>query len=56
MQIPGKATPTELLKFRIDGCQMANYKTGNAVVNAMVKKMVQVANVNKGCPIKKVSF
>uniref|UniRef100_A0A1I8N5M4 Uncharacterized protein n=1 Tax=Musca domestica TaxID=7370 RepID=A0A1I8N5M4_MUSDO len=42
---------TDLLKFRIDGCHVDNYKAPNPIVESMLKKFRSSGNFN-GCPLK----
>ncbi|XP_019891870.2 uncharacterized protein LOC109612341 [Musca domestica] len=42
---------TDLLKFRIDGCHVDNYKVPNPIVESMLKKFRSSGNFN-GCPLK----
>lgn len=48
-------TDTELLKFRLNGCQLATFRANNPILSSIVKKLRSSGNFPGKCPLKAVS-
>lgn len=47
---------TDLIKFRLDGCNSKKYNSANPIISALFKQLYQSANFPSACPLKAVSI
>jgi len=46
----------QLLKIRVDGCNLIGFQSKNRILNAVLKKLIQSGNYPDSCPLLAVSF